>query len=345
MTDISRIAAPASGLSATGSYTRTPVALVIFNRPDLTERVFAAVARARPQTLLVIADGPRPGRADDPRLCAATRAIIDRVDWPCRVLKNYADGNLGCGKRPATGLQWVFEQVEEAIILEDDCLPHPDFFPYCDELLERYRHDERVMHISGDQLLSTMDPSGPSYCFSRYCLSWGWATWRRAFHHYDYTISLWPELRKTSWLAELLVDPRSVTHWTSIFDKTHADPEGGTVWDYQWLFACWAQSGLALLPRVNLISNIGFRDDATHTTQEASPLANLTAREMGFPLRHPAWVRHDLATDRQIIDLLFGKSETNAYRRLRNRAVSILPGGVRATLSSVHARLSTGRAS
>src|SRR5262245_26909140 len=129
---------------------RTPVAFIVFNRPDLTERVFAEIARARPPKLLVVADGPRPDVAGEAEKCVATRAIIDRVDWQCDVLTNYSDRNLGCGRRPSSGLRWVFEQVEEAIILEDDCLPHPTFFQFCEELLERYRDDKRVMHISGN---------------------------------------------------------------------------------------------------------------------------------------------------------------------------------------------------
>ena len=154
----------------------TPVALLIFNRPECTERVFAAIRQAKPSMLLAIADGPRPDRPDDIAKCAAARAIIDRVDWDCEVFKNYADTNLGCGVRPATGISWVFDRVETAIILEDDCIPHPDFFRYCDELLTRYRDDERVMHISGNNFWAGKYQHEDSYLFSRYTLSWGWAT-------------------------------------------------------------------------------------------------------------------------------------------------------------------------
>ena len=131
----------------------TPVALIVFNRPDLTERVFAEARRARPSTLLLIADGPRAAQPTDVKKCAETRAIVERVDWPCEVLKNYSDVNLGCGLRESSGMTWIFEQVEEAIVLEDDTLPHPSFFPFCEAMLDRYRHDERVMHISGDNWL------------------------------------------------------------------------------------------------------------------------------------------------------------------------------------------------
>jgi hypothetical protein len=217
---------------------RSPLAFIIFNRPDVTERVFVEIARAGPGKLLVIADGPRPGYPDDEKRCAAARAIIEAVDWDCEVLKNYSEVNLGCALRPATGLRWVFEQVEEAIILEDDCLPHASFFRYCDELLEHYVDDERVMHISGNNHYSTQIEITDSYSFSCYTLSWGWATWRRAFRHFDPEIKLWPTLRDTSWLLDVLGDPRAVKHWKRIYDRTHADIRKLNAWDFQWLFAC-----------------------------------------------------------------------------------------------------------
>src|SRR6185369_14461868 len=163
----------------------TPVAFIIFNRPDTTEKVFAEIARARPPKLLVIADGPRAGRAGEADRCAATRAIIDRVDWDCKVLTNYSDVNLGCKNRVASGIDWVFEQVPEAIILEDDCLPDPTFFRFCEELLIRYREDERISQICGANFQFGRKRSNDSYYFSRYNHIWGWASWRRAWQHYD----------------------------------------------------------------------------------------------------------------------------------------------------------------
>jgi hypothetical protein len=279
---------------------RAPVAFMIFNRPDLTERVFAEIARAKPDRLFVIADGPRAGVADDEEKCRAARAVIEKVDWPCEVSTNYSDVNLGCAHRPSSGLRWLFEQVDEAVILEDDCLPHPSFFRFCDELLERYRDDTRVMHVSGNQFL-TKPPTSLSYLFSRYCLSWGWATWRRAFQYYDFNISLWPELRDTGWLVDNLRDAREVDHWRRIFDRTHADVAAVNTWDFQWVFACWAQSGLSVLPSVNLVSNIGFRSDATHTKEKSGHRANGN-NELSFPLRHPAHMVRDLDADALFFD-------------------------------------------
>ena len=172
----------------------TPVAFLIFNRPDTTARVFEAIRQAKPPKLLVVADGPRPDRPDDVEKCKAARAIIDRVDWACEVLTNYSDLNLGCGKRPATGITWVFEQVEEAIIFEDDCLPHPSFFRFCEELLNYYRHDERIMVISGNNFQFGRNRTDDSYYFSRYNHIWGWASWRRAWEYFDYDLKLWPKI-------------------------------------------------------------------------------------------------------------------------------------------------------
>ena len=303
---------------------RTPVAFIIFNRPDVSARVFAEIARARPRTLLVIADGPRPDHPLDVERCAAARAVIDRVDWDCEVLKNYSDENLGCGRRPATGLSWVFDQVEEAIVLEDDCFPHPTFFRFCEEMLEKYRDDERVMHVSGDDFLTRKRGERFSYFFSCYCLSWGWATWRRAFQHYDRQIQLWPTLRDTSWLSETLGDPEAVLHWQRIFDRVYKEGEASDVWDFQWLFTIWARHGLAILPNANLVSNIGFGEDATHTKGVKNNLSHLPLREMMFPLQHPLRVARDHKTEQAIFKQLIGASRPALYRQLCGRIAAAL---------------------
>lgn len=318
---------------------RAPVAFMIFNRPDLTERVFAEIARARPAKLLVIADGPRTGRRDDADKCAAARRVIERVDWPCEVLQNYADTNMGCAHRPATGLRWVFEHVEEAVILEDDCLPQPSFFRYCDDLLERYRDDERIMHVSGDQFVPQPPPELFSYSFSRYPLSWGWATWRRAFRHYDLNISLWPAVRNTSWLADILGDERAVAHWTSIFDRTFADVDNVNTWDFQWVFTCWIRSGLSVLPHVNLVSNVGYRGDATHTKHAGDHRANIPNGDLAFPLKHPDHVVCDRDKDRMIFEaVVLSAGQPRFIDRLRSACAAVLPRQVRKSISALRSR-------
>ena len=281
----------------------TPVILIIFKRPQLTERVLQAIAAVKPETLLVIADGPRPDRPEEAAACAAARAVIDRVDWPCRVLKNYSDVNLGCGIRPGTGLTWAFSLVEEAIVLEDDSVPLPSFFRYCEELLERYRHDQRVMHIGGTTLRQLPLPIRESYYFSQFNVCAGsWATWRRAWTHFDPAVARWPPLRDTPWLEDLVADPLAAKHWAEVFDRAHAQNGQVSYWDHQWTFACWAQEGLSILPRTNLAVNVGGGPDSTHMTAYDDPILNVPVAEMEFPLRHPAEVRERPALDRAFLN-------------------------------------------
>jgi hypothetical protein len=206
----------------------------------------------------------------------------------------------------ASGLTWVFEQAPEAIVLEDDCLPHPTFFRYCDELLERYRDDERVTAICGANFQQGAQRRIGSYYFSRYLHVWGWAGWQRSWRQYDVELRRWPVLRDGGWLKDLLGREDETDYWTKIFDAV----QRGEVdtWDYQWLFASWAEGGLCILPRVNLVSNLGFGRDATHTAT-ANPFAALPVREMQFPLEHPPFLIRDAACDRSTHESMFQPPE------------------------------------
>jgi len=262
----------------------TPVAFIIFNRPDTTERVFAEIAKARPPKLLVVADGPRGSRPGETEKCLKTRAIIDRVDWPCEVLVNFSDVNLGCKNRVSSGIDWVFEQVEEAIILEDDCLPEPTFFRFCQELLEKYRHDERVSMISGDNFQFGQKRGDGSYYFSNFHHIWGWASWRRAWAGYDKGAAVWPKMRDGGWLNSLCLGENGSQFWSKNFQSVF-DGDIDT-WDYQWVLSSWTQGRLAIIPQVNLISNIGFGQDATHTIG-SSIYSEMRCEPISFPLLHP----------------------------------------------------------
>jgi hypothetical protein len=305
---------------------KTPVAFLIFNRPETTARVFSEIARAKPPKLLVIADGPRDGREGEAEKCMAARAIIERVDWDCEVLTNYSDVNMGCKRRVSSGLSWVFEEVEEAIVLEDDCLPHPSFFPFCEELLERYRADERVMAISGDNFQFGLRRTPYSYYYTRYVHIWGWASWRRAWRHYDVSMKLWSELRATDWLAYIMGQEDMAAYWREIFELVY---EGRIdTWDYQWVFACWAQNALTVSPEVNLISNIGFGDEATHTHAGGSDnrMANLPTVQMDFPLQHPPYMMRHNDADRFTFEELMSPSSAHRsfYRRLRGKLSTMI---------------------
>lgn len=266
---------------------KTPVALLIFKRPDTTEKVFDVIRQVKPPKLLVVADGPRTDQPGEAEKCVATRAIIDRVDWDCEVLKNYSGINLGYGLRQATGISWVFDQVETAIILEDDILPHPTFFRFCEELLEKHRHDERIMHISATNPLLGYKATEDSYYFSRQVIPWGWASWRRAFCNFDYKITKWPTMRDGNYLNNIIDQKRHVKYWRRIFEEIYISDKPYR-WDYQWLFACWFQSGLSIIPSVNLASNLGFGHvDATTMTSAETEYANMPIEPITFPLKHP----------------------------------------------------------
>ncbi|KPQ39984.1 MAG: putative O-linked N-acetylglucosamine transferase, SPINDLY family [Phormidium sp. OSCR] len=280
----------------------TPVILLIFNRPDTTRQVFEAIRQAQPPTLLVIADGPRPNRPGEAEQCAAARQIINSIDWNCDLLTHYSDQNLGCRRRVSSGLTWAFEKVEEAIILEDDCLPHPSFFRFCQELLEKYRHTPEIMAISGDNFQN--QPRSPySYYFSRYSHVWGWATWRRTWQLYDRDLQAWPHLKSSDWLQQKLQHPDLINYWKQTFDKAY---QGFDTWDYSLLFTCWQHNGLTILPNVNLITNIGFGQDATHT-KTPSPFANLPQQAISFPLAHPPHIRRHQLADAYSEAIMFSK--------------------------------------
>jgi len=274
----------------------TPVAMLVFNRPAQTARVFEAVRQARPPILLLVADGPRASRPGEDELCRQTRQIVETIDWPCDVRKLYADVNLGCKGRVASGVKWVFEQVEEAIVLEDDCLPHPTYFQFCQELLARYRHDPRIYMICGHNFLGGKTRTNDSYYFSKYTHVWGWASWRRAIRLYDPDMTLWPAMRDGGWLVDILGDEGESAYWRQLMEMTY-DGRMNT-WDYQMFLACWANNLLTIIPNVNLISNIGFGEAATHTASSDSDLANTPVRAMEFPLRHPPLVVRDTRSDR-----------------------------------------------
>ena len=285
----------------------TPVAFLIFNRPDTTKRVFAEIRKAKPPKLLVVADGPRPDHPGEAEKCAETRAIVEQVDWNCEVLTNYADENLGCKRRVSSGLDWVFQNVEEAIILEDDCLPHISFFRYCQELLNYYRTDDRIMHINGNNY--GVDQSSIhrySYSFTRFPQVWGWATWRRAWLSFDPDLKKWPTFRDNGWLNNIgLRDyycERLKQRWNLVY-------EGGIdTWDFQWHFAVISQGGLAISPKVNLVTNIGFGESATHTTG-GSYKADIPIHEIDFPLQHPPFVLSSNIVDAIYASNMMGQSQ------------------------------------
>jgi hypothetical protein len=281
----------------------TPVALFIFNRPDATRQVFLTIKHARPMKLFVIADGPRANVPEENELCRQARSIIKEIDWSCELDTFFSDENLGCRRRISSGLDWVFGEVEEAIILEDDCIPHQSFFTFCEELLKKYRHDERIAQISGSNYQFGHNRTTHSYYYSRYNHIWGWASWRRSWRLFDVDMKLWPKVKRGRWLKDILGDETMARYWESNFDKVY-NQEIDT-WDFQWTFTCWINNQLSILPHCNLVTNIGFSNDATHTTDVSSMLANMPCEEMVFPLSHPTLFIRDSVADSKTEKILY----------------------------------------
>ncbi len=273
-----------------------PVLLLAFNRADTTALVIESLRRVRPAELYFAVDGARPARPAEEERVRQVRDLVRSIDWPCRVETLFRDANLGCKRAVSGAITWFFDHVEAGVILEDDCIADPSFFSFAAELLERFREDERVMVISGDNFQFGRQRTSYSYYYSRYTHIWGWATWRRAWKQFDYGMERWPELRDGNWLEDLLGDRRQVRYWKAIFDETHADLN--TSWAYRWTYSVWLNSGLTVLPNANLVSNIGFGRDATNNWRRSSRFAALPSIPMAFPLRHPPIMIPDAVADR-----------------------------------------------
>ncbi len=302
---------------------RSAVLFLIFNRPQTTARVFEEIRKARPSRLYVAADGPRATRPGEDERCAITRRIATAVNWPCEVQTLFREENLGCKNAVSSAIDWFFEHEEEGIILEDDCLPDPTFFAYCDELLEYYRNNPEVGLISGDNFQVGHVHGDGSYYFSRYAHIWGWASWRRVWRLYDRDCSDWPEFDRSGRLnAVLKGSAREARYWRGKFRAVHA----GRIdtWDYQLTLLIWYHGMVTALPQQNLISNIGFGADATHTSGE-SRFANVPTEPMSFPLRHPSTTAKNEAADdftaRQMFLQPFSSRAVAKIRRIVRRAV------------------------
>lgn len=294
------------------SLLRTPVLFLIFNRPDQTRRVFEAIARVRPARLYLAADGARLDRPAEAEAVAATRAaVLSAIDWNCEVKTLFREENLGCKYAVSSAISWFFEHEPEGIILEDDTLPSQSFFAYAAEMLERYRDDSRIMKVAGFNPIPGVHSCGDAdYFFSHLAFVWGWASWRRAWRHYDVEMAGWPDFLAQ---GKHCVHPFFADR-ISLFSCTHAGKID--TWDYQWDFAMAQNSGLQIVPRISLVQNIGFGPGATHTRVKNREREDIMAGELATPLRHPDFVYPDVAYERAII--------RNVTPGLKQRARSFL---------------------
>jgi hypothetical protein len=293
---------------STKSSLDTPVLLIMFNRPAHALRVFERIRIAQPTSIYLAVDGPRTTKPAEAELVQQCQELANCVDWQCKVHMLYRHENLGCKRAVSEAIDWFFSEVESGIILEDDCLPDPTFFTFCADLLARYAADNRVMHIGGANLATGHWWGSDSYLFTKVCHVWGWASWRRAWQHYDLAMSTYPEQRDAL-LTQQVVNKASRAFWRQAFDNVYANRID--TWDYQWVYSIWAAGGLCVLPAVNLITNIGFDAQATHT-KFVTEFSGIPAHAI-TPIHHPKSVQEQVEATNWLFHTLYRTPSTLAF--------------------------------
>lgn len=312
----------------------SPILFIVFNRPDETKRVFDSIRRAKPKKLYISADGPRDGTADND-LCTLVREILANVDWECEVERNYSEVNLGCRAAVSKAITWFFDNEDEGIILEDDCLPSDSFFRYCDQSLKRFRNDQQVVCISGSRLVPEKEGAHSDVAFVRTVNIWGWATWKRVWLNYDLEMKDWPDRRNSDWLGNLFPnDPDSARYWKVAFDQAASGRINS--WDYQWVYTCWLNRGLTVVPRTNLITNIGNRSNDTSRKwqQRWGWMHEVSLGELPFDLIFPPEIEIEGPYDDWSDNFVYG---TKNFRRQRyvNAGLRVMQQKVKAITARI----------
>jgi hypothetical protein len=279
----------------------TPVAYLVYNRPQHVERTFETIRSAQPRILFLIADGPKADSETDSAKCHEVRRVLENIDWPCKVFRNYAEKNLGLKARVSSGLDWVFSQVDRAIILEDDCLPHPDFFKFCAELLKRYESDNRIWTITGNNFQNGTRRGESSYYFSKYPHCWGWATWARAWKNYQGDIPFWINWKISNDWRLINSNSLEMKYWTEIFQRVYDGMSNS--WAYPWMACVWRQKGLTATPNVNLVTNIGCGLEGTNTISDIQ-IDGAPIRALG-EISHPRHIYQNKLADIQVFQTVF----------------------------------------
>ncbi len=285
------------------SFLKTPILLLVFNRPDTVTQVFEKISQIKPERLYIASDGPREGNNNDKERIVKVRNIVTKVNWPCKVETLFRDQNLGCKKGVSTAINWFFENEEQGIILEDDCVPNLDFFAFCENLLNLYAKDERVLAITGNNFQNGKLRGESSYYFSKYNHCWGWSTWRRSWKKYDGEINFWPKWKNSNDWYNFNSDKVERKYWKNILDSVYMKKIDS--WAYPWQACAWYSNGLTATPNVNLVSNIGFGEQATHTKYKNSKFSKMPVKTLSN-FKHPTNVKRDFAADRWTFDYHFG---------------------------------------
>jgi len=309
----------------TGTFTpphplNTAVLFLVFNRLDTTKQVFNAIRQAKPPRLYIAADGARVSKEGEAEKVQAVRDFIQQnIDWDCEVKTLFREENLGCKYAVSGAIDWFFEQEEMGIILEDDCLPSQSFFWFCEELLERYQEDMRVWHISGDNFQEGIKRGDGDYYFSKYNHIWGWASWADRWEHYNVDMDSYNSFDAPKQLLNIFNNKKTQQYWRDVFLKVSQGKID--TWDYQWTYAVLSNNGLSALPNKNLISNIGFGADATHTMDLESEHSKIERHDLSFPVKHPLFMLENSMADSSTESKMFKKS--NILLRVVNRIVRL----------------------
>ncbi len=272
---------------------------MIFNRPKETQLLFDAIKEVKPKKLYVAADGPRNNGKDE-IVCKETKKVLDQIDWECELITLFRDQNLGCGKAVSGAISWFFKNEEEGIVLEDDCLPSPDFFRFCDEMLEKYRLDERIGHICGCNFQDKINRGDGDYYYSKLTHVWGWASWRRVWKNYDFLMEGLEIAIENDVLSGLTDNEWNKKTFYDAFIRT----KQGEIdtWDYQYLFLNQVNGRLSIIPNYNMISNIGFNADGTHTFNSNSPMSNVTFNELPKQIKYPVFMFQNRLADKYTLE-------------------------------------------
>lgn len=293
----------------------TPILFLVFNRLDVTKQVFESIKKARPTKLYIACDGPRESKEEESRKVDALRTyLLESIDWDCSLQTLFRERNLGCKKAVSGAIDWFFANEEQGIILEDDCLPSQSFFQFCEEMLEKYKSDLRVWHVAGNNFHFDWirDPDN-SYYFSYYGSIWGWATWRSRWKHYRVEMDGYSELKDKGYLIDLFGNKKEANFRIDSFERI---VKGMNTWDFQWVYTRLTNSGLSIVPEKNLVKNLGFGDDATHTFTKNDKRANMPYFDISFPLKHPKFIMRDKVSDDK-----FFKSFVYSYRYIIKKLI------------------------
>ena len=307
------------------------ILFIIFNKIEETKQVFNAIRKQKPLRLFIAADGPRPSKESETERCQQVRQwVLDSIDWKCDVKLLFRDKNVGCGRGPSEAITWFFSHVDEGIILEDDCLPNETFFTFCKQLLDTYRDNKEVSIISGNNFQKIQPTTiNSDYYFSVFPSSNGWATWKRSWEGFDYHLSSWPKINKRKLKHFLFRENEYSQWWLDYFSWLYKN-RPDDMWDFQFHYLCMIRNQLAIIPGVNLVKNIGYGPDATHSQNPDSYFANVMTHELAVPFRHPVGISRNYDADLFIQRMLFGRADVPSHfkklKRLIKKVIRYNPG-------------------